>query len=239
MLSKVEGIKQMTMLHLPFISHLVKGGIPEGSNILLIGPPGSGKTVFCEYLAKMDLWNSCLFVVTDRKPEDVRLSFQGNWGYPGGKIVFVDAFSWLLGKSKEEYHIENMGNLTELNFRILSAGSSLIRPPLLVFDAISPLSLYNSETFVTKFLQLLLARVKEWKGLGIYVVQEGVHSEEFYNTLGYMADGIFDIKMAEEEGKIKRYFRIRSFNSVAHETGWVLFSIKTDRTIELRMGGAD
>jgi KaiC/GvpD/RAD55 family RecA-like ATPase len=80
-----------------------------------------------------------------------------------------------------------------------------------------------------------MAKIKEWKGVGLYVVQAGVHSDEFYNTLGYLVDGIFDMKMIEEEKGIKRFFRVRTIGSVSHDTKWVPFIIRDDRTIELQL----
>ena len=148
--------------------------------------------------------------------------------------MFVDCFSWLTGESREGHHIENLGNLTELSIRIASAACDLTNPLLLVFDSVSPLTVYNPEIVVIKFLQIILARIKDWKGMGIYVVQEGVHSEEFYNTLAYLADGVFDMKISEKKGKLLRHFRIRSLKSMAHETKWIPFVIQTDRSLKLK-----
>jgi len=121
-----------------------------------------------------------------------------------------------------------------LSIRIASAACDLASPILLIFDSVSPLPVYNPENVVVKFLQLLLARVKDWKGIGVYVVQEGVHSGEFCNTLGYLVDGIFDMKMKEERGKITRYFRIRSLKFTSHETKWIPFIIQADRKFKLK-----
>jgi len=35
-----------------FLERFVNEGLPQGSNVSLMGPPGVGKTVFCENLAK-------------------------------------------------------------------------------------------------------------------------------------------------------------------------------------------
>ncbi len=227
-----------------FFGSLINEDLPEGSNISLIGPPGAGKTIFCENLANHFLRNGlgCLYVTLDKSPDDVRLDFQKSGTDLFGKIyqkrlVFVDCFSWLTGESREGHHIENLGNLTELSIRISSAACDLTCPLLLVFDSVSPLTVYNPEVVVIKFLQIVLARMKDWKGMGIYVVQEGVHSEEFYNTLAYLVDGIFDMKISEKNGKLLRHFRIRSLKSMAHETNWIPFDIQTDRSFKLNWRG--
>jgi len=236
---KIVRERKMTLPN--FLGPLIKEGFPRGSSISLIGPPGIGKTIFCENLAQDFLGNggNCLYVTLDRAPDDVRNDFQElrtNLSEKECKkrLVFVDGFSWLIGKSQEDYRVENLANLTELSIRIASAAYDLASPILLIFDSVSPLAVYNPENVVVKFLQLLLARIKDWKGIGVYVVQEGVHSEEFCNTLGYLVDGIFDMKMKEEKGEIKRYFRIRSLKFMSHETKWIPFVIQADRKFKLK-----
>jgi len=216
---------------------LLEKGVPEGNNILLIGPPGIGKTIFCENFLNACLGDgiSCIYVTIDKTPSEVKNNLQkGRTKLDNKNILIIDGYTWLIGKSREQYHIENLSNLTELNFKIISAASSVNKPFFLIFDSLSPLSLYNPENFVMKFLQLLMAKIKEWKGVGLYVVQAGVHSEEFYNTLGYLVDGIFDMKMIEEEKGIKRFFRVRAIGTVSHDTKWVPFIIRDDRTIEIQ-----
>lgn len=86
---------------------------------------------------------------------------------------------------------------------------------------------------VTKFLQLLAARIKNWRAIGIFVVQAGVHSEEFYNALAYLVDGIFDLRQEEERGAVKRYFRIRNLRFEEREVGWMPFIIEAGRGFKL------
>jgi KaiC/GvpD/RAD55 family RecA-like ATPase len=226
-----------------FLGPLTNEGVPEGSNICLIGPPGVGKTIFCQNLADYFLreHGNCLYVTLDKAPNEVRNDFLElrtvfSEKDHNKRLVFVDGFSWLIGKSQEDYSIENLANLTELSIRIASASCDLAGPILLVFDSVSPLPVYNPENAVVKFLQLLLARMKDWRGIGVYVVQEGVHTSEFCNTLGYLVDGVFDMKLKEAERKIRRYFRIRSLKFTSHDTRWIPFTIQANRGFKLSIG---
>ena len=57
---------------------LLKYGIAEGSNILLTGPPGVGKTIFCENVAIECMNNNinCIYVTTDTSPEEIKNNLQ-------------------------------------------------------------------------------------------------------------------------------------------------------------------
>lgn len=217
---------------------LLEYGITEGSNILITGPPGVGKTIFCENIA-IDCMNrnmNCIYVTTDTTPEEVRNNMSLSKSSLEEEITFIDSYTWLTEKSEEKFFVENLNNLTELNFRIISAGSSVEAPFLLIFDSISPLSLYNSEQHVMIFMQRLLAKIKGWKSYGLYIIQSNVHSEEFYNAVGYMVDGIFDMRIRDEE-EINRFFRVRSLKNTSHDTKWIPFSIGNDRRISLQLEG--
>jgi len=224
-----------------FLGPLLNGGFPEGSSISLVGPPGAGKTIFCESLANSFLQSdvSCLCVTTDRAPVDIRNDFR-QLGTDIRKmeskkrLVFVDGYGWLAGNSNEIFGVENLANLTELIILIERAVNYIDGRILLVLDSVSPLLVHNPERDVIKFLQLLSARIRNWKGIGIYVVQAGVHSEEFYNALAYLVDGIFDMKIEEEKGKIRRYFRIRNLTFVAHKMMWASFAIESGRSFRLQ-----
>lgn len=215
-------------------------GFPQGSTVSLFGPTGAGKTVFCENLAKGVLKNgaSCVYVSTERAPADVRSDFRTLRAdevkmETQRRLVFVDGYSWLAGGSNEMFRVENLANLSELATIIEKAYTYAGHQGLLVLDSMSPLCLHNPEVDVTKFLQLLAARIKGWGAIGIFVVQAGVHSEEFYNALAYLVDGMFDLRQEEESGIVRRYFRIRNLRFSAHKIGWMPFIIEADRDLKL------
>jgi len=127
-----------------FIEPLAEDGILLGSNIILIGLPGNGKTIFCENFAKSCFENDikCLYVTLDKTTDDIKYNFRS-----GGidlddeknkeRVVFVDGHAWLIGKSQTKYTISSLSNLTELKLqhiqRFLRAPNALpIRFKLLI-----------------------------------------------------------------------------------------------------------
>jgi len=227
---------------LNFLGQLWNKDIPEGSSILLVGTPGAGKTMFCQSLADSFLKSnfSCLYIAVDRAPVDIRKDF-GRLGTDirrmesEKRLAFVDGYGWLSGKSNETFRIENLANLTELIIVIERASSYLGGRILLVFDSISPLPLHNPEIDVIKFIQLLSARLRNWKGIGIYVMQAGIHSEKFCNALAFLVDGIFEMKMEEEnDGRIRRYFRIRNLRFMTPRMTWTPFVIESGKGLKFQ-----
>jgi KaiC/GvpD/RAD55 family RecA-like ATPase len=219
---------------------ILEKGFPKGCTISLFGSVGSGKTVFCENLAKgfLNTGAGCVYISTERSPVDIRRDFRTlnvdvDKLEVQKKLAFVDGYSWLAGGSAERFRVENLANLSELISTTEGAYVYLGLEGLLVVDSVSPLCLHNPEEDVTKFLQLLAARIKSWGAIGIFVVQAGVHSGEFYNALAYLVDGMFDLRQEEEGKVIRRYFRIRNLRFSAHEVGWMPFIIEASRGFKL------
>lgn len=224
-----------------FLGQLLNKDLPEGSCILLVGPPRAGKTIFCESLANNFLRNNmgCLYVAVDRSPANIRAGFE-RLGTNAQKmesekrLAFVDGYNWLTGKSDEMFHIENLANLSEMFIMIERASTYLNGRLLLIFDSVSPLPIHNPEIDVIKFLQLLTARLRNWQGTGIYILQAGVHNEKFLNSLAFLVDGVFEMKMEEERGAIKRYFRIGNLRFMAPRMTWMPFEIEASKGFRLQ-----
>jgi KaiC/GvpD/RAD55 family RecA-like ATPase len=206
----------------------------------VFGSVGVGKTVFCENMAKnsLNIGAGCVYISTERAPADIRNDFRTLRAdvdklETQKKLAFVDGYSWLAGGSSETYRVENLANLSELAVTIEKACTDLGQEKLIILDSISPLCLHNPENDVIKFLQLLAARTKSWGANGIIVVQAGVHSQEFYNAMAYLVDGMLDLRQNEEDNRIKRYFRIRNLRFSAHEVRWIPFVIDADKGFRL------
>ena len=219
---------------------ILENGFPKGCIISLFGPVGVGKTVFCENLAKgfLNSGAGCVYISTEQAPSDIRNDFRTLEAdveklETQRRFAFIDGYSWLAGSSAETYRVENLANLSELATTIEKAYTNLGQEELIILDSVSPLCLHNPEEDVIKFLQLLAARTKGWGAMGVIVVQAGVHSQEFYNALAYLVDGMFDLRQNQEGNVIKRYFRIRNLRFSAHEVGWMPFIIEAGRGFKL------
>ena len=216
----------------PFLRPIIKQGLLEGTCISLFGDPGVGKTIFCQSMAKNLLEDDVvvLYVTTDRSPQDLRLDFRMHEidvqaKEKERKFAFVDGYSWLTGMSTEVFSAQNLANLSELIITIDKALNCFDDRIFVVVDSVSPLPLYNPEIDVTKFMQLLISKIRTKKGLGLFVVQSGVHTKEFCNALSYLSDGVFDLKVEEGHEGFKRFFRVRNLRYSNHDTRWFPLSV--------------
>lgn len=149
-------------------------------------------------------------------------------------VTFVDGYSWLLGEVHESHHVSHLSNLNDLSVRIYNAiNEQGGKSQVLLFDSISTLFVYNSETEITRFMQVNMARVKHSNGLGFWTVVEGIHTSAFYNFLRHMADGVIEMRL-EDKDELKRFIRIHTMKGVKHKTNWLPFMIQDEGRLDIR-----
>lgn len=209
------------------LDKLLEGGFPANSSILLIGPPGCGKSTLCQQF----VWNGlkenqpALFITLDVSPDEIRENMK-NFGWKvtdTSKLKFIDAYSWRVGESKEEYSISNLGNINELNIAISEViknlnGSKIKRN---VLDSISTLLLYADTSLVLKLIPIIIAKGKTNGYTQLLILEEGVHDEKTVSMLNYQTDGVIEFKMEEDN----RYMRISRMRGTKVSREWIKFDV--------------
>ncbi len=214
---------------------LLKGldfdGLPYGCNVLLTGLPGIGKSVFCQTLTGECLReeSNVIYITLDASPKEIKNKVLGQ-GSDGSKesrfLTVVDGYSWMLGEVNEKYHVSHLSNMNDLSVRIFNAmNDGGGRCHKIIFDSVSTLFAYNSDTEVIRFLQVNMARVKQGDSIAFWTIQEGIHSPSFYNFLRHLADGVLEMRF-EDDRELKRFIRVHTFKGVAHKTTWYPFTIQ-------------
>jgi CheY-like chemotaxis protein len=199
----------------------LQGGLPKGSNILIIGSLGSSKSQFARQFIVTGIRNSekCIFIAIDDDPILVRNELSQALPGPAadyerlGILNFVDGYSWSTGQARaeEKYSISGTLDLTQLASVISDAGSDLGQTVQIkaggrrVIDSISSLLVNFDLSAAQRFLSQVARTSIAFGGVTtLFLIEEGCVTEQVLSNIKYIMDGV--IELAESKGK--RTFRI-------------------------------
>jgi KaiC/GvpD/RAD55 family RecA-like ATPase len=222
----------------PGSSKLVEGKLPSES-LLLLGPSGIGKTIFCKQFIYNGLviGEPCIYVATDESPEEISESMK-SYGFDieqyrdNDMFRIIDCYSWKLGgRSSSKYSVDNPADLSMISMGVDRAMRGLEKTRL-VLDSITGLtSICNHNvTVFSKFLQIIVARIRLRNGNAIFTAAPDAHEKQFISFLRLTFDGTLEMKDDESGKEIQRLLRIFSFKGAKHKTNWTPFEI-TDKGI--------
>jgi KaiC/GvpD/RAD55 family RecA-like ATPase len=222
----------------PGSSRLVDGEVPSQS-LLLLGPSGIGKTIFCKQFlySGLIIGEPSIYVATDESPKEIGRSMK-SFGFDvepyldSGTFRIVDCYSWKLGgESPSEYAVKNPADLATVSMAIEKARQGLEKIRF-VLDSVTGLTSVcsHSVTVFSKFLQIVVARIRLMNGNAIFTAAPEAHDPQFMSLLRLTFDGTLEMKEDESGKEIKRLLRIFSLRGAKHKTHWTPFEI-TDRGI--------
>jgi predicted hydrocarbon binding protein/KaiC/GvpD/RAD55 family RecA-like ATPase len=178
--------------------------VPKESLILLSGPPGAGKSTFCQQvvLNGLAMDRPVIFVTTEQGPAEIagRLREKGLGEGPPGAVNFVDAFTETVGLSCTQRSDTVCANCVDLN-SISMATTRLQermgrRGILLAFDSLTSPYLFSGVE-VIKFMRLFLSRFAAEGNSVLALMDEGCGKEEDLGAMMSVADGILKMEMKE------------------------------------------
>jgi CheY-like chemotaxis protein len=210
------------------------GGFPKGSNILLIGPVGRGKSTFARrFIAEgLSQCEKSLFVAVDDDPTLVRSELnkmtqaKSVQHEENGALRFIDAYTWSSGekKAQEKYRVEEVLNLDQLSSLISQAGNDIGQSVQQksggrrVIDSISSFFVNFELQAVQRFLSQIGHTALSFGGVTtLFIIEEGSINEQVVNNIKYLMDGVLEFK--EDVGKKK--IRVSSMKWVQFEKDWV------------------
>jgi len=220
------------------LKDLIATPITSGLNIAVIGPPGVGKTTFCQNMLaeayKAGL--KCIYVLTNTPVQAAKDQLTG-LGIPfTGRIdpiIFVDMYSWLLGeRTTERFQVDNTSDLAALSVVLSSAAEAVGEHAFVMFDTLSALPAYNTEELCIRFVKSHLARMKKHGNVGAYAVELGIHRDSFYNEIRASFDTVIEMKLNESENEMNRMMRVYRHQG-QHQNRWFKFLISPERGIKI------
>jgi KaiC/GvpD/RAD55 family RecA-like ATPase/predicted hydrocarbon binding protein len=188
--------------------------IPLKNMILLVGPPGSGKSTFCQQVALQSLAmdRPVIFVTTEYGPPEVErgLKEQGLREIQPGLLNFVDVYHETVGLSvsdRPDTIHANCEDLSSIGMAIAKLSERIERKDIqLIFDSLtSPYIFGGSE--VLRFVKMTLSRFAAEKNAVLAGIDEGCGKSEDLVAMMSLSNGV--IKMETEDGK-------RMLNVVKH-----------------------
>jgi len=176
--------------------------IPPKNMILLVGPPGSGKSTFC-YQAVLNSIQvrPVIYVTTESSPIKVEESLRKNGlgevsPHPLG---FVDAFHDTVGipsKARPDTVNATCEDLTSLSIAIAKLKEKMQEKALLVFDSLTSPYVFNGQGILRFMRQTISGFAAEGNAV-LACIDEGCGKSEDLVSMMSSADGIVKIDLTD------------------------------------------
>src|SRR3989475_739303 len=196
------------------LEQMTGGPIPRGSSLLLLGDPGSGKTVLSYELLRDELeaGRPCALLSYDAFPEDVQARM-GEFGWDiishlrKGRLKIIDCYSGLAGQG--EGALRDPSDLTELNIQVTSFITKAKNAPVtLILDSLTPIFNGVEAKQAINFLQTVGAKVKKTGGLFILTASKGAIPDDSIAKIKSIADGVIELTLVRTGRKGVRYLTV-------------------------------
>lgn len=189
---------------------LLGGSVPPGSNILVVGALGSGKSFLSRSVLSRALQSGarCMLVCLDDDPTSVRKELNTRYGVDlaacegQNQIRFIDAYSWSGGRSapQEKYAITGTLELSDLSVLISEAAAELGQTDAekqggkRVVDSISSLFLNFELSYIQRFVAYLARSGHFAQVTTIFIIEEGSCDYQALNNTKYIMDGVLELR---------------------------------------------
>ncbi|MCX9010564.1 MAG: recombinase RecA [Candidatus Methanoperedens sp.] len=192
------------------------GGIKKGLNIMLIGPPMSGKEVILYnimYYGATKNENAIITVTTRESATHILEWFEERkLTLPPSRIGIVDCVTKTLGgEAVENGNIKIASSPVDLTGIGVKISQFLdeyfmkknIRRIQLHINSLSTILMYSNLQTVFRFLHVFTGRIKATGALGVYVIESGMHDDQAIATLKQLFDGMIEIKSEADRNFIR------------------------------------
>lgn len=201
---KMERVKTGTAR----LDDLLLGGVPFGTNVLIYGPPFTGKEVLVNaFIAEgLKMGIPAIWVLTEKSPKAIRDEMMYLLsGYEEfekkGLVRYIDSYSRSMGDEAEDEFtdfVESPTDYEAIQKAVESAAKTFKESHQyyrMAFRSISTMIAYLDPNTAFRFLSPIAGRRKRDKAVAMYTIEKGVHGEQEIQMLGSLMDGMIEFKL--------------------------------------------
>ena len=133
----------------------------------------------------------------------------------GSILRFVDCYSHQTGNiipdTVDTKRVAGPLALNEMSIALADTERSFLKNKsrhLVIFDSLSTLIMYSNSEMVARFIQVLIAKVKNQGGSIFFTIEQGLHDSKAVITMEHLMDGIIEVK--KDRNKI--LFKVKGQN---------------------------
>jgi KaiC/GvpD/RAD55 family RecA-like ATPase len=207
------------------LDEMLHGGLPHGAWVLVIGPPGSGKST---------LGRQFLYTASEKKSDAVLLStsdsqeniFQSMWAFGWEPkttrgVRIIDSYSWKKGTPSPI----DPRRLTEVSIAMpefFDNAESKTGNICFVIDSFTDFLLNNEPDAAIRFLSQLKGKLQTRNITTLVLLEDGPHPVNVTSAVEYLTDGTIRTKY-DETG---RYIMVSRMIATPVQLGWSEFKIQ-------------
>jgi KaiC/GvpD/RAD55 family RecA-like ATPase len=157
-----------------------------------------------------------LYVVTSRRLNDIRDDLKRRGVDPtryeeGEHLVLSDGYTLKTGRpSLEKYSLPSL-NVADLSIISSKALDEWPMGSVRIFENVSEIAEASDEKSFLKFYRTWTSRLVTNGRFVLDGFVRGIHSDSLYNSVMTNADGVFELRTEEFDGKLESVLRARSY----------------------------
>lgn len=211
------------------LDEILRGGIPRGFVVAVVGEPGTGKTVFCiHFIGKgLEMGDKGIYVTTEESRESIirqasMFNIDLRKHIDEGNLVIIDA---LMEEKGDPWSLREL-DIEELLSKIIEAKKYLgYSHARLVIDSMSAFWL-DKPAMARKYSYIVKRRLARWNMTIILTSQYAVTTSlGFGFGVEHVADGIIRFRKSIIRGTLKRFLIVEKMRQTDHDKRVFLIDI--------------